>query len=201
MTSPPAGLNLSQTDVCRSTGDIADADCQETIKSYFIPGVTRIKVSNISRRIPVDRVTGKRACRHRPPRTVMKSFEFWPSDVLAAYRAAGVAVRRPPEFGEDCDLIETAHIGNVPQILNPADGSVLVDRSDQRRQGKSFAEGFCRCRCAAHFLVSKRNPDRGLRCRRNPGNEAWTREWELKAVDDKGRFTAVRVTVRPVLSE
>ena len=54
-----AGLNLSQTDVCRSTGDIADADCQETIKSYFIPGVTRIKVSNISRRIPVDRVTGK----------------------------------------------------------------------------------------------------------------------------------------------
>ena len=197
----PAGLNLSQTDVCRSTGDIADADCQETIKSYFIPGVTRIKVSNVSRRVPVDRVTGKRACRHRPPRTVMKSFEFWPSDVLAAYRAAGVAVRRPPEFGEDCDLIETAHIGNAPQILNPADGSVLLTGLARGGREKLLLKASADADARRIFwfrdgtLIGDCNVGESLETELGQG------EWELKAVDDKGRFTAVRVTVRPVLSE
>ena len=41
----PDGLNLSQADICAATGDLADAYCPQTVKSYFIPGVTRIKLS------------------------------------------------------------------------------------------------------------------------------------------------------------
>ncbi len=112
-----------------------------------------------------------------------------------------MAVRRPPEFGENCDLIETAHIGNVPQILNPADGSVLLTGLTNGGKEKVLLKASADADARRIFwfqngtLIGDCDVGETLETKLGQG------EWELKAVDDKGRFTAVRVTVRPVLSE
>ncbi|MBP1532484.1 MAG: penicillin-binding protein 1C, partial [Alphaproteobacteria bacterium] len=91
-------LNIAKVKVCRDTGDIANADCDDVIDTYFIPNVTGIKVSDVARKIPIDVKSGLRACRHTPPQTVMKSYNFWPSDVEQAYAKAGIHLRKPPAF-------------------------------------------------------------------------------------------------------
>lgn len=124
-----AGLNLARVDICSSTGDLADQNCNKTIKSYFIPGVSSIKLSNVSRRIPVDIKTGLRACRHTPPTTKMEVYEFWPSDILKAYELAGISPKRPPQYKEDCNIMDTSHSGKPPIVNIPANGSVYLVRS------------------------------------------------------------------------
>lgn len=195
------GLNLSKTNICRPTGDIADANCSKVIKSYFIPGVTKIKLSNISQTIPIDVNTGKRACRHRPPQTVMKNFEFWPSDVLNAYRAAGVSIRKPPEFGENCDFIETAHIGKPPLIFFPADGNSFIVNPQDLEQEKISLKASLDADAVELFwfwngnLIGSSTAEQTLEVTPKMGKA------EIRAVDDKGRFSKVQITVKPALSD
>ncbi|MDD4557062.1 MAG: penicillin-binding protein 1C [Alphaproteobacteria bacterium] len=125
------GLNLTKIDICQNTGDIDNGNCRQTVKSYFIPGVSTIKMSNITRQIPIDIATGKRACRHRPPQTRMESFDFWPSDILKIYEQAGINLKRPPEFLENCDEIEVRNQGRPPLIQFPSNGSTYIVRSHQ----------------------------------------------------------------------
>ena len=49
----PDGLNLSQADICAATGDLADAYCPQTVKSYFIPGVTLLNMYLVSDKVPI----------------------------------------------------------------------------------------------------------------------------------------------------
>ncbi len=199
--SVPAGLNLAKVEVCRPTGDIADADCDDKVSSWFIPGVTKIKLSNIVRRVPVDVKTGLRACRHRPPQTEMKSYAFWPSDVLAAYRAAGVAIRRPPAFGEDCGLVETSRAGKPPVILYPAADSVLVMDLNGAGGEKMLLKASADADVSKIFwfydgkLIGAASAEEVLTTEMRLGQA------EIRAVDDKGRSSAVRITVKPALSE
>ena len=194
----PTGLNLARVDICRPTGDLADAACADIVEGWFIPGVSKIRLSGISRRVPIDVKTGLRACRHRPPQTVMKSFEFWPSDVLDAYRAAGVAVRRPPAFGEDCDLAATAHLGRAPEIVLPATESViLTGAKDEKLLLRATSDAdvsrifwFYNGRLAASSEPGKTvavKPEAGA--------------GQIMAVDDKGRFSGKKITVKPALSD
>lgn len=133
---PKPSLNLAKVEICRDTGDIANSYCKRTVTSYFIPGVSAIKVSNVSRLIPIDVKSGLRACRHTPPLTEMKSYNFWPSDVLRAYREAGISIRRPPAFKEDCVEVEPYNQGKAPQIIMPVDGSKFVIQAHKLKQEK-----------------------------------------------------------------
>lgn len=195
------GLNVALVDICRSTGDIATADCSKTSSSYFIPGVTRIQSSNISRKIPIYVQSGKRACRHRPPLTVMKSFEFWPTDVLAAYRAAGAHISMPPDFAEDCENIQAAHTGKAPLILFPAAGSRFVVTPEEMEKEKISLKASIDADAKKIFwfvngrLVGHCAPDESLQTTPQMG------EMEIKAVDDIGRFSSVKIFVKPTMSD
>lgn len=125
----PFDLNVSKVDVCRSTGDLANEHCKKTVKTYFIPGVSSIKMSDVTRVIPIDVATGKRACRHRPPQTKLEAYDFWPSNILKSFELAGVSIKRPPAFIEDCETIDTFNKGKPPTIHYPTDGSVYIVRS------------------------------------------------------------------------
>lgn len=133
---PHRPLNLAKVRICRDTGDIANAYCDKTAETFFIPGVSNIRFSDIARLIPVDVKTGLRACRHMPPDTELKSFNFWPSDVLQTYEKAGVAIRRPPAFKENCAEVDTFRQGKAPQIFSPADGSRFLLRQPDRTEEK-----------------------------------------------------------------
>ena len=191
---PSGELNISSVTVCRDTGDIATVDCPNTIQSYFIPNVTSIKVSNISRQIPIDVATGLRACKHTPPTTVMKSYNFWPSDVAQAYAAAGIHLRHPPEFKENCSVMDVFNQGTAPQILLPTDGTHFLFRShklaDEKIALKASADADAK---KIYWFINNRLVGESVAGQiieaQPPIGSA-----EIKAVDDLGRATVIKVT-------
>ena len=189
-------LKIEPVIVCRDTGDIAVDGCEDVTETYFIPGVTNIKLSNVSRLIPIDIATGLRACRHTPPSTVMRRYNFWPSDVLQAYAAAGIGIKRPPEFKENCAVTQTEQIGKAPQIVAPANNSRFIVRSkrlnDEKIALKAIADAdvkyiywFINNKLVKEVKVgeiTETTPPLGIS--------------EIKAVDDMGRASTVQITVK-----
>jgi len=115
----PGLLNLARVRVCAVSGDLPGHDCPQTVATWYIPGVSPIKVCSIHRAVPIDAASGLRACWQHPGKTNLKVFEFWPSDLQQIFRRAGIALRIPPPFDPDCSLDELSSAGHPPQILSP----------------------------------------------------------------------------------
>ena len=105
--------------VCSATGDLYEKHCPSSTESWFIPGVSPIKVSNIYRKIPVDRETGLRACSHQAGVTDFKVYEFWPSDFLQIFIQAGISLKTPPKYLSGCSMDEKSASGQMPVITSP----------------------------------------------------------------------------------
>ncbi len=192
---PSATLNLAKVNVCTDTGDIANAYCEKQVETYFIPGVSGIKMSNVARMIPIDIATGLRACRHCPPQTEMHRYNFWSPDVLNAYEAAGITIRRPPAFKGNCAEIETFNQGQAPRILLPADGSRFLQRPQQTEKIvlKAVADADV---MQIYWFMDNRligQSKTGQTLETVPTNG----RHEIKAVDDMGRITTIRIEVVP----
>ena len=112
-------LNLKKLRVCATTGDLYEQDCPFATDSWFIPGVSPIKVSNVYRRIPIETETGLRGCWHKPGVTEMKVYEFWPSDYLQVFNQAGIMLKTPPKFSDNCSIDHKGGSGQVPIISSP----------------------------------------------------------------------------------
>ena len=127
-------LRLSRIDVCTASGDLPNADCPQRSATWFIPGVSPIRVSQVHRRVAVDVRTGQQACPPFDPQHVRwEVHEFWSSDLMRLYAQAGIP-RRPPPAAGDCDT--SVAPGPPPQITSPLTGvsySVRVDRIGQER--------------------------------------------------------------------
>ena len=192
---PAKHLNISAVTVCRDTGDIANIDCPNTIQSYFIPNITSIKVSNISRKIPIDIATGLRACKHTPPTTAMKSYNFWPSDVEQAYAKAGIYLRKPPVFKENCSVIDVFNQGNPPQILLPADGTHFLFRSHKLSDEKITLKASLDADADKVYwfnnnrLIGESGAGQIIEAKPDIGDN------EIKAVDNLGRTTSIKIKV------
>ncbi len=117
-------LNIKKVDICSNTGDLPGKYCPRTTKSWFIPGVSPIKVSTIHRAITIDNATGLRVCQHANhdqsyQATSQQVFEFWPSDFLRLFRQAGISLKTPPAFSPQCDLSDKSAFGITPKIQSP----------------------------------------------------------------------------------
>lgn len=115
----PEDLNLKRVKVCARTGDLAEQACPDVVETWFVPGVSPIRMSNIYREIPVRIDNGLRACQHQPGITRLETHAFWPSDFLAIFRLAGLALRLPPDYAEGCALDQTSAQGQAPRMLSP----------------------------------------------------------------------------------
>ncbi|MFL6605317.1 MAG: penicillin-binding protein 1C [Steroidobacteraceae bacterium] len=92
---PPPGV--IRVEVCAASGDLPNADCPQTATTWYIPGKSPIRLSDIHRRIWFDTRTGQQACPPYDPRFVRSEvFEFWPSDMLRLFAQAGMPRRQPP---------------------------------------------------------------------------------------------------------
>src|SRR5699024_3764182 len=90
----PVPPGIRPIDVCRASGDLPNQWCPETRQSWFIPGVSPIKVSSLHRQIWVDQRTGMATCPPFVPHHVQKKvYEFWPSDLQQLFRQAGLPRR------------------------------------------------------------------------------------------------------------
>ena len=111
---PPQGV--SRVQVCAASGDLPNVWCPQTVDTWYIPGKSPIKVSQLHRAIPVDLRSGKPVCPpYSPESTRMEVFEFWPSDMLKLFREAGMPRRVPPQL-PDCAAEDPAE---APRISSP----------------------------------------------------------------------------------
>jgi penicillin-binding protein 1C len=114
----PHNLNVTRVEVCAVTGDLPNRWCPHTTTSWFIPGVSPIKVSDVYRRVAINPATGRRACRIDAG-TRFAVYEFWSSELLKLFREAGIQRRTPPPFDQGCSLDAMADQGVAPRISSP----------------------------------------------------------------------------------
>ena len=122
--------NLARVEVCAASGDLPNADCPQTASTWFIPGKSPIRVSQIHRRVLIDTRSGRQACAPFDARFVRSEvFEFWPSDLQRLFAQAGMPRRKPPPPG-DCAAGDNLG-GLAPAITSPLSGASYELRSSR----------------------------------------------------------------------
>ncbi len=195
--SPEAAgaLNLRRVEVCATTGDLPGPHCPRTTRSWFIPGVSPIRVSTVYRAIDIDRRTGLRSC-HADEHTDRIVHEFWPSNLHDVFRRAGIAIRRPPPWSPDCGLDETSAAGLAPRIRSPQRSLVYHAAASGGLEGNvpfsAVADGDARRMFwfVDHRLVAATRPGESYFWTPRPG------QFTVRVVDDLGRAAAETIRVR-----
>ncbi|MDR2151835.1 MAG: penicillin-binding protein 1C [Helicobacteraceae bacterium] len=125
---------VKRVEVCLSSGDLATAWCKRRAKTWFIPGVSPIKVDTVYRPIWIDKTTQKPLCATDDPQNArLEVFEFYASDILALFRKAGLPKREPPDMSA-CRA--NAIAGTPPSILSPlknATYAIRLSKPNERR--------------------------------------------------------------------
>ena len=189
-------LNLRKVKVCASTGDLPGQHCPHTTDTWFIPGRSPIKVSNVHRAIRINTHTGKRSCSLDPATTTEEIYEFWPSDISLLFRQAGIAIRKPPQWDLGCSLDLQATQGNPPTITSPAAGLIYhVNRqtSEQHKvalRATADSDANWLYWFADDMFIGKAPPDATLFWQPSAGT------YTILAIDDHGRSATQTMRVR-----
>jgi penicillin-binding protein 1C len=127
-------LNLKKVAVCANTGDLYQKNCPSSESTWFIPGRSPIKVSNIYRPVAVDKISGLRACSPNEAETEIKIYEFWPSDFQHIFNQAGISLKSPPPYKASCNLDQKSSVGLKPVITSPMRNIDYVIQSAQTQK-------------------------------------------------------------------
>jgi penicillin-binding protein 1C len=130
---PPPGV--ARVAVCAESGDLPNRDCPRTIETWYLPGKSPMRVSQLHRAVPLDPVTGAAVCPPYPAGTRFQVFAFWPSDMLQLFRQAGIPRRIPPAIpdcagdGESDPPRITSPLRNVSYAIHssPARDSISLE--------------------------------------------------------------------------
>jgi penicillin-binding protein 1C len=123
---PPPGV--SRVTVCADSGDLPNVWCPNTVPTWYIPGKSPIRVSQLHRGVAIDRATGRPGCPpYSPETTRFEVFEFWSSDMLKLFREAGMPRRVPPVLPA-CTADDGAE---APRIASPARGITYTLRQSR----------------------------------------------------------------------
>ena len=191
-----ANLNLKQVEVCRKTGDLYEEHCGSAVSTWFIPGVSPIKVSNVYRSIPINIESGLRACFNQPGKTEMKVYEFWSSDFLHIFNQAGISLASPPRYESGCDIADKSNHGQVPIITSPQETVEYVVRMEVTKERQIPLKAIVDPDVIKvhwfvdHAYVGSSNNGKPLLWDSRPGS------FQVLAVDDSGRssYKNIRVT-------
>jgi penicillin-binding protein 1C len=119
---------LTRVEVCAATGDLPNADCPQRVATWYLPGVSPIKVSRLHQRLLIDKRTGDAVCEENA-HTQWQTVEAWPTDMQRLFREAGMPRRAAPE-APHCDGAQNASHSKLqmrtasdnsgaPQIVSP----------------------------------------------------------------------------------
>jgi penicillin-binding protein 1C len=191
----PLPSEVSEVDVCAVSGDIPVEECPRLVETLFIPGISPINRCRIHRRVYIDTRTGYRTNETEGPFIRSEVREFWPSDILEIFQAAGLPRFSPPPYPPDTN----AHGGGFPpSIISPLSNTDYIIRP-------SLAPDS---RFNQMVLLASTDQDSGdlfwfanarFLGRARPGERfLWMPEgglWDVSVIDNLGRSSVVRVRV------
>jgi penicillin-binding protein 1C len=179
--------NLKRVQVCLASGELPNQWCPQTGWTWFIPGKSPIRVSQVHRPVVIDDATGKPAC---PPyagkRTHTEIYEFWPSELQRVFVQAGMPRRLPPH-NDACDDSGVAE-GDPPRITSPLRGSIYTMRLKQKGEDRiAFSANSDASVRELYWFVNDAYVGRSV-----PGELLFWQpptagNYELRVVDDRGR--------------
>lgn len=189
---PPAGV--SRIDVCAVSGDLPNAWCPQTKKTWFIPGVSPIRVSTLHQPVMIDTRTGQVARPPYDPEFVREEvYEFWPSDMRQMFAAAGLPRRQPPQTLSG-DLL-AAVTGENPRIDSPISNVTYTLKINDKSsmillQAHAAADVKRLYWFNGQRLLGQTGPGESLEWR--PEYPGWL---TLSVTDERGRTTTRRIQV------
>ncbi len=127
---PPAGVR--QVAVCAASGDLPNTLCPMTANTWFIPGKSPIRVSNLHRAVWLD-AQGRAACAGQAGAHT-EVFEFWPSELAVLFRQAGMPRRAAPREAVCNNASNFAASEEPPRITSPLRGAVYSLRVGRAAQ-------------------------------------------------------------------
>jgi penicillin-binding protein 1C len=112
---------LKRIDICPISGLPVSPWCPHGKQGWIIPGVSPLKTCTLHRQIEINPATGLRACPNdMGNKSQTQVAEFWDSDELVEFGAAGLKHQEPPAFERACASQAISNpAGNVPQIVKP----------------------------------------------------------------------------------
>jgi penicillin-binding protein 1C len=189
---------LTRIDVCTASGDLPNAACPQKSPTWFIPGVSPIRVSTIHRKLAIDNASGLQTCggNTNAANTRYETYEYWPTDMQKLFRDAGLPRRTPPAFMPQCH--ETESVGSPPKITSPLRGVTYALRENQHAgdsvnlRATTDADTNEVFWFADQTFIGRAKAGAGFAWRPNAAGN-----YLLRAVDDHGRADSreLRVTV------
>jgi penicillin-binding protein 1C len=183
---------LQKVAVCAASGDLPNAACPKTVSTWYLPGVSPIKLSTIHRRVAIDTRTGRVACPPFDARHMRTEvFEYWPSDLAQLFTQAGMPRRQAPE--NPCAEQDTALRDNAPAITSPLSGTIYT----LRRSGQSvpLAANLSADSRRVYWFVNSSYVgagDAGIAVAWTPTQSG---RYTVLAVDDQGRNSSRELNV------
>lgn len=193
--APPG---VSEVQLCAVSGQLPSPHCHHRRMGWFIPGVSPIAPCTIHREVLLDAKTGFRVAADDGRRELRREvFEFWPAEMLALFRAAGVPRRDVPPL-EPMNALRLAGREEAPRITSPQTRLIYaVQASNPARQSiplRVNAPSGVRTVFwfAGTTFLGSAAPGAPLWWKPSPG------DWKLHVLDDQGRSDSCEVKVEVV---
>jgi penicillin-binding protein 1C len=188
---PPLPAGVTRIEVCTASGELPNDLCKDRSQTWFIPGKSPIRISQLHRAVTVDAASGLPTCA-RGPGTRSEVYEFWPTDMQRLFREAGMPRRQPPVLPDCGGGGEMREDG--PIISSPNNATTYTVRLSKpvplALRANSLAAQDTLFWFANGGLVGKGKPTEGV---------AWTPaapgHFQLRVVDQAGRADTREVDV------
>ncbi|HTA65763.1 MAG TPA: penicillin-binding protein 1C [Xanthomonadaceae bacterium] len=178
--------HLKRVEICLASGELPNQWCPQKGMTWFIPGKSPIRVSNVHRPVVIDDATGKPACPPYRGPTHVEVYEYWPSDLQQVFAQAGMPRRVPPANPDCADAGQVA--GDPPRITSPLRGSTYAMQIKRQEENRvAFSATADADAHALYWFVDDAYVGRSA-----PGESLFWQpsgagRYDVRAVDDHGR--------------
>lgn len=191
---PPA--DLIEVEVCQESGELPNRWCPRTLKTWFIPGKSPIRVSTLHRPLVVDRESGLPLCPpYDPAKSKLEVFAFWPSDLEQLFQLAGLPRKKPQPLPRQCSQQGQGMMGDPPRLHSPLSNVVYTLRLSKPEENIELAAAVDSGSERMYWFVD----DRYLGSNSREASLGWrpsqSGSFALSVVDDQGRSAGRTVVV------
>ncbi|MDR2081817.1 MAG: penicillin-binding protein 1C [Campylobacteraceae bacterium] len=188
--------NVKKVDICLSSGDLATVWCKRKGKSWFIPGVSPIRVDTVYRPVVIDKKTNLPVCGDKKSTdTKIEVYEYYSSDILDVFKRAGLPKREPPSM-KHCKQNFGLSVGIAPSITSPLKNTVYtIQQSKEEKERIVFSAVTDADVKTLYWFVNDEyigSSDQSKSIFWLPGKSG---RFEIRVVDDHGRFDSRTVQV------